>query len=331
MGNDILISIVIPVYNVLPYINECMDSILSQAREGMEIILVDDGSTDGSGKVCDFFSSNIAEINVIHKPNGGLASARNAGIAAARGLYISFIDSDDRLASGAMDRVFDWAMNMEADICFLNCVKFFPDGSKKPFGCEIHPEELRGISADEALNVLSRLSKFPDAACIKLYRRSFIESKSILFPDDRRFSEDLGFAIDCFLNAHSFDAIDGPYYEYRQNREGSITSKLTPKHFYDLVTFVKESVSKLTDQGGVPKNEKCESCLSFVSYELAIMIWMLDLFDGEDRKRAIQELEKYRWIMTYGRGRKAILVSGAVKLLGFNWTAKLLSFYMRLR
>lgn len=331
VGNDALISIVIPVYNVLPYLGECMESILSQARDGVEVILVDDGSTDGSGEACDSFSSDVADIHVIHKPNGGLASARNAGMAIARGVYVAFVDSDDKLAPGAIGRLVDWASGADADICFLDCVKFFPDGSRKPFGCKVHSDELKGLDADLALDVLSRLDKFPDAACIKLYKRSFLKSNSVVFPDDGRFSEDLGFAIDCFLAARSFDAIDGPYYEYRQNREGSITSTLTPKHFFDLITFVDESVSKLVDQDGVPKNAKCASCLSFVSYELAIMTWMLGVLDKADREKGVKELEKYRWVMPFGKGRKAILTSKVVGIFGFRGTSKLLSLYMYLR
>lgn len=326
-----LISIVIPVYNVLPYLDECVESILTQAREEVEIILVDDGSTDGSSEACETYSSETMDIKVIHKPNGGLASARNLGLEVAQGSYISFVDSDDRIAAGAMNRMVEWASGMGADICILNCEKFFPDGSKKPFGCAIDSENLRGCNAEKALEVLSRLDKFPDAACIKLYRRSFLESNGIVFPDDGRFSEDLGFAIDCFLAARSFDALDGPFYEYRQGREGSITNKFTSKHFFDLVTFIEESVEKLTDAGNTPKGPKHESCLSFVAYELAIMTWMLGVLDKEERKRGIQELKRFHWVMSYGRGRKAALTRKAVGLLGFSGASRLLSVYMSLR
>lgn len=319
------------MYNVLPYLDECIESILSQVREGVEIVLVDDGSTDGSGEACNAYSSDTMDVKVIHKPNGGLASARNAGLAVARGVYISFVDSDDRIAAGAMDRMIEWASGTGADICILNCEKFFPDGTKRPFGCAIDSKNLRGCDAEKALEALSRLDKFPDAACIKLYRRSFLESNGITFPDDGRFSEDLGFAIDCFLAARSFDALDGPFYEYRQGREGSITSKFTSKHFFDLVTFVEESVAKLADANNAPKGPEHESCLSFVAYELSIMTWMLGVLDKEERKRGIRELERFSWVLPYGRGRKAALTRKAVGLLGFSGASRLLSVYMRLR
>lgn len=326
-----LISIVIPVYNVFPFLDECMESILSQSREGVEIILVDDGSTDGSGEACESYSSETMAIRVLHKPNGGLASARNAGLEIARGAYISFVDSDDRIAAGAVGRMVEWASGPGADICILNCEKFYPDGSKKPFGCEVHSVDLKGKSAESALETLSRLDKFPDAACIKIYRRSFLESEGIKFPEDDRYSEDLGFTIDCFLAACSFDALEGPFYEYRQGREGSITSNLTSKHFFDLVTFVEESATKLVDADNTPRNPKCESCLSFVAYELSIMTWMLDVLDKDERKTGICDLERFRWALPYGRGRKAALTRKAVNLFGFEGASKLLSIYMHLR
>lgn len=326
-----LVSIVIPVYNVLPYLDECMGSILSQPCEGVEIILVDDGSTDGSGEACDAYSSDTMKIKVVHKSNGGLASARNTGLEAARGAYVSFVDSDDRIAVGAMGRMVEWASGPGADVCILNCEKFFPDGTKRPFGCAVDSKDLKGCDAEKALETLSRLDKFPDAACIKLYRRSFLESNGIAFPDDGRFSEDLGFAIDCFLAARSFDALDSPFYEYRQGREGSITSRLTSKHFFDLVTFVEESVAKLTDANNIPMGPKHESCLSFVAYELAIMTWMLGVLDKDERKSGVRELERFRWVMPYGRGRKAALTRRAVGFLGFSGASRLLSVYMRLR
>lgn len=331
MNNTPLISMVIPVYNVAPYLNECLESILSQASSRIEIILVDDGSSDGSGELCDTFTSDATSIRVIHKRNGGLASARNAGLNLSRGKYISFVDSDDRVAPGAISRLTEWAGKFNSDICFLGCEKFYPNGVRKPFGCEIHSADLEGLNADKALDVISRLDKFPDAAVIKLYKRSFLESHSIRFPDDGRLSEDLGFAIDCFLAARSFSAIDGPFYEYRQNREGSITSRLGSKHFFDLVTFVKESASKLVDQYGNPRDRRCRSCLSFIAYELAIMTWMLSVLDRADRRKGIEALKEYRWVLPYGRGRKARLTREAIRLFGFSGTSRILSIYMRLR
>lgn len=103
------ISIIVPVYNIKPYLPKCVESLLSQTFHHFEVILVDDGSTDGSGWLCDTFASNDARIRVIHKPNGGLSSARNYGLDASRGDYMLFVDGDDYLAHDALQSLMDVA------------------------------------------------------------------------------------------------------------------------------------------------------------------------------------------------------------------------------
>ena len=94
---DNVISVIVPVYNVVAYLPECVRSILSQDYPDLEVILIDDGSTDGSGRLCDEFAADDSRVKVIHQPNGGAASAKNAGLRIAGGTYLSFVDSDDFL------------------------------------------------------------------------------------------------------------------------------------------------------------------------------------------------------------------------------------------
>ena len=105
-NKTVQLSFIIPVYNVEAYLIECVESIISQIEDNCEVILVNDGSTDNSGKICDEYALNYAFINVIHKENGGLSSARNAGLKCAKGEYIAFIDSDDRIASNSVKQIF---------------------------------------------------------------------------------------------------------------------------------------------------------------------------------------------------------------------------------
>jgi glycosyltransferase involved in cell wall biosynthesis len=102
-----LISLVVPVYNVAPYLPTCLDSIIGQTYVTLEIILIDDGSTDGSGALCDKYAMKDVRIHTYHQKNGGLSAARNAGILQAHGDYIAFVDSDDCLAPGYVTRLYD--------------------------------------------------------------------------------------------------------------------------------------------------------------------------------------------------------------------------------
>ena len=111
-----LISVVVPVYNVKQYLDDCMESIVHQTYENIEIILVDDGSTDGSGEMCDAWKEKDARIKVVHQKNGGLSAARNTGIEASTGEYIVFIDSDDMFETDAVMNLYNCATSLSADL-----------------------------------------------------------------------------------------------------------------------------------------------------------------------------------------------------------------------
>ena len=118
--NTPLISVIVPVYNVSVYLRKCIESIRNSTYINLEIILVDDGSTDDSGNICDHYEKIDDRITVIHKKNGGLSSARNAGLDIATGLYISFIDSDDYIEQGMLSYMNELTNNLNVDLFMFN-------------------------------------------------------------------------------------------------------------------------------------------------------------------------------------------------------------------
>lgn len=129
MKNSMLLSIIIPVYNVEKYIKECLDSVLPQMFEGCEIILVDDGSTDRSGFICDDIAGGRRAVKVIHQNNGGLSSARNTGLKNATGKYVFFLDSDDYIEENALDSIKDLIEHSKVDLIRIYSYSFKADGS----------------------------------------------------------------------------------------------------------------------------------------------------------------------------------------------------------
>ena len=125
------VSIVVPIYNVEQYLAECVDSLIIQTYGKIEIILVDDGSTDNSGKIADEYGMKDLRIKVIHKKNGGLSDARNAGIVVARGEYIMFVDSDDYVDSRFVETALSAAQDHSADIVSFKFTAVYEDGSAK--------------------------------------------------------------------------------------------------------------------------------------------------------------------------------------------------------
>ena len=321
------LSIIIPVYNVEKYLAECLDSVIRELNDNYcEVILVDDGSKDSSGTICDEYSKIYSNVFVIHKQNGGLASARNAGLSVAHGEYVCFIDSDDKIAKNGIKNILDAIKHTDFDICFMQCVKFFPDGTAVDMGDSIFVKDIINKSREEVLGFLSTRPKYPGSACTKIYRREFLNQFNIYFPKTPRFSEDLGFVLDCIIKAKSFFAIDNPYYEYRQSRVGSITNVIDEKKFKDLMLFIVESLDKIKNED---KNSNLrQMVLNFVVYEYAILIMLYSKLDKRHKKEALKKLKGYKHLLKEGKTKKLKIIKWLVRVFGIKLTSKMFNIYM---
>ena len=268
MNNPIL-SFIIPVYNVEDYLEECYNSIYSnELCNKIEIILVDDGSTDSSGKICDKLKKNKNTF-VIHKSNGGLASARNTGLKKASGKYVSFVDSDDRIYSSSILEIIEYISKNNTDLIFLNMSKFYKNGVVEDIGEYIDATVLKKSEKSKCIKYIASRPKFPASACAKLYLKKYLFDNHIFFPDDNRISEDMGFSFKCILCANSFDKINIPFYYYRQNRENSITNHITIRSFKGLSQFIIDSINLYTTNSN-PNDDN----IKYRGYELDQIIIM---------------------------------------------------------
>lgn len=216
---DPLISVIVPVYKVENYLNRCVESIIAQSYTAIEIILVDDGSPDCCGQMCDLWVTKDSRIKVIHKANGGLSDARNAGIRAATGEYIIFVDSDDYIVPEMIARLYQAAVQVKAPmaICDVCCI----DDAGVPTG-ESEDSPLR----DEILTAEQILPRFYQekglfyiVAWNKLYHRSLLDDET--FPVGK-WHEDEFVAAQLIWRAGRVACIEYPGYCYVTQREGSI-------------------------------------------------------------------------------------------------------------
>lgn len=327
---DKKLSFVLPVYKVEPYLRQCLDSILTQATEECEVVLVDDGSPDNSGAICDEYAAKHSNVKVKHIPNGGNSAARNLGVDLAEGEYICFVDSDDYIDAEAVPKMLDWIHQEEADVCFLQATKVFPDGTLVPLGEGMTHDGLYGKSREEALAFMAACSKYPGGPWAKLIRREFLMENNIRFPGDRRLCEDLFYTLDVYLAAEKFDALDFPYYYYRQSVAGSITSTISPRYYFDKARFVTYVAENFCD-GRTPRGSIGESAVSFAAYEYSILIWHLLCMTGEEEKKAWAFLKDHQWMLKYGKSRKTKFVALAVRILGLRLTAHLMELYFKKR
>lgn len=219
-----LISIIVPVYNVESYLKQCIDSILAQSYKNLEIILVDDGSTDRSGQICDQYAEKDSRIHVVHKANGGLSSARNAGLKICHGDYLGFVDSDDYIAPEMYKVLLDNLFREDADISACEFYWTYPDHAEAS-GNEKAYFIFSGKEAAKSLFVHSKTLSVSVKRVVwnKLYRRSvFFPEKgdNIIFPE-KKFGEDNYVTPMVLYHARRVVYSGRNLYFYRQ-REGSL-------------------------------------------------------------------------------------------------------------
>lgn len=168
-----MVTVIVPVYNISEYLPTCVESLQKQTDPDMEIILVDDGSADGSGALCDGYAAKDSRIRVIHKENGGLSSARNAGLDVASGQWVLFVDGDDYLASNAVALLMGVAKN-HADADFIHFLYRETDGTWQPE--EQTPKISVRTTAPEFFQYLYDMGGVAASACTKLFRRSLFDT-----------------------------------------------------------------------------------------------------------------------------------------------------------
>lgn len=235
-------SIILPIYNVAPYLERCVQSVLDQRFYDFELILVDDGSTDESGEICDRLGTQHTCIRVIHKANGGLSSARNAGLETARGEYIWWVDSDDWIAEDALNILFQASSSQKPDMVKCNYVRV--EGDERPFCSNarpgLHEKEAKKALLDTAMLMPSR---FCLSAWSHIYRREFLEKNKLTFVSERIIgSEDYLFNLQALAVAESIRVIPQQLYFY-ELRDGSLSQRYKkdlPDRYIRLYTQLRQ-------------------------------------------------------------------------------------------
>ena len=203
-----ILSIIVPVYNVEPYLLQCLDSIAAQTLSDFEIILVNDGSTDKSGDICKDFASRDSRVHFIEQENCGLAAARNAGLLVANGKYIGFVDSDDWIEQEMYERMVQTAAENDCDIVWANVCRNESEKQQRFLKSGLYER------SDIEQHIFSRLLAVPNertigkgvlrgSVCLRIFRHDLIKKHQILFGSKFRHSEDLPFTFECTIHAKS--------------------------------------------------------------------------------------------------------------------------------
>lgn len=221
---DPFISVIVPIYNVEKYLKKCVDSIINQTLTNIEIILVNDGSTDNCGQIIDEYANNDKRIVVVHKENGGQSSAKNMGLDIAKGKYIGFIDSDDFIHNDMYKNLYDAIENSKADICVCGR-EAYSEAGKLYYKKELE-EELIDLNCYSIQDYITKklFYKHTVSGCNKIYKRDIITKNNIRFEDVSYVgSEDALFNFEVLLNINKIKSINKIGYT-QLSRYGSTTT-----------------------------------------------------------------------------------------------------------
>lgn len=317
-------SVIIPVYKVEEYLPECVDSVLSQTFSDFEIILVDDGSPDNCPALCDEYAKKDPRVHVVHKQNGGLSSARNAGMEVAKGKYITFLDSDDYWYSDTvLQALYGVISSCDSDVVVTKRVKLYNgELSKSSDFCHADLE-----SAD----YIPRLTQLIDAqlydccAYDKAFKRSLAVSNDLTFTHGV-LSEDIDWVARLCMCANSIDIMNSTMYVYRKGREGSITYSVSDKHVNDYALNIMRSMEypQLETKSDAFKS----AYYGYLSY--LYVQWMAYYSQAKEKSVEIYDkMLKYKFLINYGNNKKVVLTRCVMKLCGFKITSKLLGLYLK--
>ena len=233
--NNCLFSIIVPIYNVEKYIVKCIESILLQSFKNFELILVDDGSPDHCGEICDMYAEKDNRISVIHKKNGGLSSARNSGLKQAHGQYVMFVDSDDWLLPDALEEISNGCKSFP-DLVVFN-FQYHYENDSIAISSSLPKKDTE--TAEEYMQDVAQYKLFDNLiACNKVYRRELLKDNSIQFIEGI-LHEDGPFFHTTLSFAETVVFVDKPLYSYRKGRPDAITSNSTYRNFESLIKGIE--------------------------------------------------------------------------------------------
>jgi len=237
-----MFSIIIPVYQVEKYLEQCLESVLNQNFTDYEVILIDDGSKDNSGKICDDYASKYSNIEVIHQTNSGLSVARNKGIEKAKGDYLIFIDSDDYIASNSFEQINqELKQSHFPDILITPFKSFRSSGMTKDHDLFLLKHDVNTMNIEEAINLQLKISEGLFFVWRYIVKKNLIESHQIQFPVGMLY-EDNQWTPRVLLFAKTFSVLKYCWYYYRTDSQNSITNNIRFQNTMDQITILANNI-----------------------------------------------------------------------------------------
>lgn len=296
-----LVSVIVPAYNAEKYIVKCIESVIKQTYSNLELILVDDGSTDTTGRLCDKYSKEDKRVCVIHKKNAGVAAARNTGLQAATGKYIVFLDSDDWLD---LDIVECAVKNYREDCLNLwGFVCYWPNNVIETERLVVLPLAQNELVANAIYLSTSKeynLGNYYRATCGKIFERNLIENYQIAFPEGLFIGEDAVFLVNYLTRVTGINLVSQRGYNYNHLNENSATTKYQ-SHLYEQSEYQYNALMHVVQDAQLENNEEIRTAFVNFRWWMVACLSMNSLRGFLQRKVSIFELMNplLQWISSH--------------------------------
>lgn len=311
-----MFSVIVPVYNVEEYLDKCIQSVIWQKFIDWELILVDDGSEDGSGLICDRYAAEDCRIKVIHQENGGASKARNTGLDNSKGEYVLFLDSDDFYNDlNALEILFNAVCEENSDIILFGCTDFNMNTGEEIISRTGYDLELIGEKDyQKTMHYLFSNKLIPGGPTIFAFKSSVAKNNGIRFKQDIQ-NEDYDFVLSVFTCCNSIAAINNPFYSYRKGRANSVTGSSSIKMIFGIDYTVTKWLKKCESINDEILRKDIKNYLSFI-YSTGFVI--CGRMNVETRQMALKIMEKHEKVLSYSYWKKPTIAKYAIMVVGMN-------------
>lgn len=251
LNHNELVSVIIPIYNVEKYLHGCVDSVIKQTYSNLEIILVDDGSPDNCPAICNMYAQNDSRIRVIHKENGGLSDARNAGLTIAHGEYVYFLDSDDYIEPEAIETLVNEAVHYDADFVFFDANVINEAGKTKYHNNAYHRMGLYSnpLNGIDMLENLMKYNEYRSAVPLLFIKKKVLSDKKLSFIKGLIYEDDL-FTFQLYLESNCVVHLNEALYNRRVRDNSIMSGNIQPKNLRSIIFIINEMLSGYVNEKG---------------------------------------------------------------------------------
>ena len=327
MSQAPLFSIIIPIYNTEKELPRCVDSVLAQRFEDFELLLVDDGSKDGSGAICDAYAAKDPRVICVHQANAGCSEARNTGVRKAKGKYLLFLDSDDMWDdANALSELQTIIIHEDPEVVCFGVSIYSEDGRLEKKRLPVVPSNIKG--KHELVEHLTRTNQYFSTSYVKALKKDFFVRNDLFFVKGL-LSEDIEWSARILVLCKTLSVYSNAFYKRIRRASGSITSSIGEKNITDILGSIEKGVVFARDH--CENEDMLRLYYEYWAYQYAMLLGLASTLRHTDSYPAIcSRIKKLKWLLKYDHEKKVRAVHLCSSILGLRATMNLMRIYYRM-